>query len=218
MSNPQTTPGPDIPSSPAARSLDAVLDAAPLTRFQVSVIVLCAAVAMIDGFDTQSIALAAPDIATTWGVDASAFGFVFAIGLFGGLLGAMISGPLSDRYGRRPCLLIAVALFSLVTLVTPFTASLTGLVIVRFVTGLGVGAALPGVISITSEYTPARMRATVVGLMFCGFPLGAAVGGAASARLIPAFGWGSVFWVGGAIPLALLCCGCGCPNRPGSWP
>jgi MFS transporter, AAHS family, 4-hydroxybenzoate transporter len=76
--------------------------------------------------------------------------------------------------------------------------------IVRLVTGFGLGGALPGIISITSEYAPAKLRGTLVALMFCGFPLGAVIGGIVSAGIIPAFGWSSVFYVGAAMPALLL--------------
>jgi AAHS family 4-hydroxybenzoate transporter-like MFS transporter len=106
--------------------------------------------------------------------------------------------------GRKPSLLAAVGVFALASLVTPFTTSVPGLILVRLVTGLGLGGALPAVISLTSEYAPRRLRATVVGIMFCGFPLGAVIGGIAAAGLIPAFGWQSLFYVGSLVPLLLL--------------
>jgi len=189
---------------PLSTSFDDVLDANPLSRFQVRVIVLCTLIAMIDGFDTQSIALAAPDIANSWRVDISAFGLVFGIGLLGGVVGAAILGRASDRFGRRPVLLVAIAAFAVFSLATPLVGSVTGLIVMRFLTGLGLGGALPIIVALTAEYAPRRMRATVVGLMFSGFSLGAVVGGVASAVLIPSFGWQIVFWVGGAVPLVLL--------------
>jgi len=167
------------------------------------VIVSCALVAMIDGFDTQAIGLVAPDIAADLGVNAATFGLVFGIGLSVGLIGAFLFGLTSDRYGRRPNLLVAVGLFGVITLLTPLVDSVPELMAVRFVTGLGLGGALPGIIALTSEYTPARMRTTVVGLMFCGFPLGAVLGGLVAARLIR-------YWLAGRVLRRWGGCRCCC--------
>lgn len=200
--------GPSPPAEPVSTeqsgTFETVLDSTGLSRYQITVVVCCALVAMIDGFDTQSIGLVAPEIADEWGVNHAAFGLVFGVGLFGSMLGAVLFGMTSDRFGRKPNLLIAILIFSIVSLATPLATSVEGLMLARFLTGLGLGGALPGIISITSEYTPRRMRATIVGLMFCGFPLGATLGGLVAAALIPAFGWQSVFYLGGGIPLLLL--------------
>jgi AAHS family 4-hydroxybenzoate transporter-like MFS transporter len=168
------------------------------------IIAMCALVAMIDGFDTQSIALVAPAIVAAWRVAAPSFGLVFGAGLFGSFIGAVTFGIAADRFGRKPILVIAVFAFGLITLMTPFTRTIEQLVIIRFLTGLGLGGVLPGIISITSEYSPSESRATSVALMFCGFPLGAVIGGVVAAGLISKFGWASLFYVGAAIPLLLL--------------
>jgi AAHS family 4-hydroxybenzoate transporter-like MFS transporter len=97
-----------------------------------------------------------------------------------------------------------VALFAATTLMTPFASSLPVLAIMRLVTGVGLGGALPNIISLTSEYAPAKLRGSLVALMFCGFPLGAVIGGVAAAGIIPAFGWETVFYVGAALPALLL--------------
>lgn len=187
-----------------ARSFDSLLDGRRIASLQVFIIVICAIVSMVDGFDTQSIALAAPTIAKDFGVAASSFGPIFGIGLFGGLVGAIIGGLLGDRFGRKPVLIASIAVVAIGSLITPFTTAATALFFVRFMTGLGLGGALPGVISLTGEYAPLRRRAATVALMFCGFPLGAVVGGLASSVLIPKFGWHSVFWVGGIVPVILI--------------
>ncbi|MDB5458329.1 MAG: transporter, family, 4-hydroxybenzoate transporter [Caulobacteraceae bacterium] len=184
--------------------LEQIVGSSRLSGFQLLIAVLCASVAMIDGFDTQAIALAAPHIGMAWRVMPSAFGLVFGAGLFGSLVGALAFGVAADRFGRKPCLLVAVLWFGLITLLTPFTRSLDALTLVRFLTGIGLGGALPAVISLTSEYAPSRSRATVVSLMFCGFPLGAVVGGLAAAAAVPKYGWESLFYLGSAVPLVLL--------------
>ena len=185
-------------------SLEALVDTSPLGRAQIAIVVICALVAVVDGFDTQSIALVAPAIASAWHVEPARFGLVFGAGLFGSLLGALVFGICGDRFGRRPALLASVALFAATTSITPLAASLPELAIIRWVTGFGLGGALPGIISLTSEYAPANLRGTLVPLMFCGFPLGAVVGGIVSAGVIPAFGWASVFYLGAAVPAVLF--------------
>jgi AAHS family 4-hydroxybenzoate transporter-like MFS transporter len=151
-------------------SLARLVDDSPLASGQIMTIVICALVAVVDGFDTQSIGLVAPTIAADWHVEPSRFGMVFGAGLFGSLIGALVLGTCADRFGRRPALLVAVALFAATTLMTPFASSLPVLAIMRLVTGVGLGGALPNIISLTSEYAPAKLRGTLVALMFCGFP------------------------------------------------
>jgi AAHS family 4-hydroxybenzoate transporter-like MFS transporter len=185
-------------------SLERLVDGSPLGSGQIMIIVICALVAVVDGFDTQSIGLVAPTIAAAWHVEPSRFGMVFGAGLFGSLIGALVLGTCADRFGRRPALLVAVALFAATTLMTPFASSLPVLAVIRLVTGVGLGGALPNIISLTSEYAPAKLRGTLVALMFCGFPLGAVIGGVAAAGIIPAFGWETVFYLGAAIPALLL--------------
>ena len=184
--------------------LEAIIDSLQLTRFQIAIVALCMMVAMVDGFDTQAIALAAPEIAASWGVTPSSLGLVFGAGLLGSLLGAMLFGSAGDRFGRKPALLAAVLLFGAISLLTPLTSTAFALMLVRLITGFGLGGALPCLISITSEYAPKRLRATLVSVMFCGFPLGAVAGGVAAAHMIPAWGWPSLFYAGAAIPLLLL--------------
>ena len=184
--------------------LESIIDSRPVSGFQLMLMAICALVAMMDGFDTQAIAFVASEIATEWHVAPSAFGPVFGIGLLGSLVGALSFGPAGDRFGRKPVLVLAIVLFSAASLLTPLCSSVGQLIGIRFITGVGLGGALPCFISLTSEYAPRRLRSTLVGLMFCGFPLGAVIGGLVSARLIPAFGWASVFIAGGLLPLLVL--------------
>src|ERR1700761_4199580 len=105
--------------SVAEADLDGVLDHAKLGSYQGVIILLCAFMVMIDGFATQMIGLVAPAIAADWGVPAAAFGPVFGLGLFGGLLGALALGSLGDRFGRKPVVMACILLFSVFSLVTP---------------------------------------------------------------------------------------------------
>jgi MFS transporter, AAHS family, 4-hydroxybenzoate transporter len=182
----------------------AIIDRSRLSVLQWRTITLCAMVAMLDGFDTQAIAFVAPVIAHELNIDSTAFGMVFGIGLLGLMIGALILGPAADRFGRKPVIILSTLVFGTFAVVTSLSTSLPDLMLYRFLTGLGLGGAMPNIIAITSEYAPRRQRATLVTLMFCGFPLGAVLGGVVSAHLIATYGWPVVFYVGGTLPLALL--------------
>ena len=189
---------------PARFTFDELLDEPEARRLRRVVVLLCAVVTTLDGFDLQSIALVAPAIAEEWGLKASSFGAVFGVGQLGSLIGALLLGRLSDRFGRRRILLISVTVFAGCSLATALVSSVAGLVVLRLLTGIGLVGALPSAIALTSEYTPRRSRSAVIGLMFCGYPFGGVLAGVLSAPLIPAFGWPSVFVVGGVLPLLLL--------------
>jgi AAHS family 4-hydroxybenzoate transporter-like MFS transporter len=179
------------------------IDSQPVGRFQIRLLLTCAAVLFLDGFDTQAIGFVAPALAREWGVTKVALGPVFSAGLFGLMIGALLFGPLADRVGRKKIIIVSTLAFGLGALVTAFVQDVSTLIIIRFLTGLGLGGAMPNAIALTSEFNPRRRRATMVMIMFCGFSVGAALGGLLAAALIPQFGWRSVFVVGGVAPLLL---------------
>jgi len=179
------------------------IDAQPVGGFQIRLLLSCAAVLFLDGFDTQAIGFVAPALAREWGVTKVALGPVFSAGLFGLMIGALLFGPLADRVGRKKIIVVSTLAFGLGALVTAFVHDVGSLIVIRFLTGLGLGGAMPNAIAMTSEFNPRRRRATMVMIMFCGFSIGAALGGLLAAALIPQFGWRSVFVVGGVAPLLL---------------
>ena len=190
-------------SSPSLVDVAAFIDAQPVGRFQLRLLLSCAAVLFLDGFDTQAIGYVAPVLAREWGLTKGALGPVFSAGLFGLMIGALIFGPLADRIGRKKIIIFSTLAFGLGALVTAFVQDVNTLLAIRFLTGLGLGGAMPNAIAMMSEFSPRRRRATMVMIMFCGFSVGAALGGLLAAALIPHFGWRSVFVVGGAAPLLL---------------
>jgi AAHS family 4-hydroxybenzoate transporter-like MFS transporter len=190
--------------SAGGTDVEAAIDRASFGTYQIVIVAICCAVAMVDGFDTQAIAFVAPVIAASWGVPPADFGAIFGLGLLGGLFGALALGIAGDRWGRKIVLVLSILIFAVMSVATVWTSSTATLAICRILTGIGLGGAMPNILAITSEYSPKRHRATIVTLMFCGFPLGGMLGGAISAMLIPAYGWKSVFIVGGIAPLLLL--------------
>ncbi|WP_291687204.1 MFS transporter [Bradyrhizobium sp.] len=180
------------------------IDQQPVGGFQLKLLLTCAAVLFLDGFDTQAIGYVAPALAKEWGLTKSALGPVFSAGLFGLMIGALLLGPLADRIGRKRIIILSTLAFGICALVTAFVHDVNTLLAIRFLTGLGLGGAMPNAIAMTSEFNPRRRRATMVMIMFCGFSIGAALGGLLAAALIPHFGWRSVFVVGGVAPLLLV--------------
>jgi len=191
-----------MPSEPTF-NVSELIDTRPLGAFQVRIVVLCALVALLDGLDLQSIGLAAPGIAADLHIPPASLGAVFSAALAGLALGAFGLGLLADRVGRKAVLIGATVCFGVFTICTALAPDFGVLLGFRFFAGLGLGGAMPSFISLTSEYAPRRLRATMVALLWAGFPLGGFVGGLLASWMIPAFGWHSVFWVGGVLPLVV---------------
>jgi AAHS family 4-hydroxybenzoate transporter-like MFS transporter len=177
------------------------VDEQPLSRLQMTIIVLCAMVALFDGADTFSIGIAAPSIAAKLAFPLNIFGSVFSAALFGATIGAFGFGPLADRFGRKPMLLIAVLVFAAFTFATALTPSYQVLLLVRFLAGVGLGGATPCFLTLAAEFVPTRLRAPVTSLLWSGFPLGGMLGSFLNSWLIGAYGWPAMFHVGGIAPL-----------------
>lgn len=182
-----------------------LIDGHKLGLWQIWVIFLCAAALFSDGYDTAAMGYVAPSLSGLWGLKPGALGPVFGAGLGGLMVGALVLGPFADWVGRRRMIILATTVFGICTLITPVVATdLDSLFWIRFATGLGLGGLTPNAVSLSSEYAPARLRSTLVMSMFVGFISGSALGGAIAGNLIPVFGWQSVFYLGGAVPLLLL--------------
>ncbi|MFZ5492859.1 MAG: MFS transporter [Pseudomonadota bacterium] len=195
------------PSGDAAGQSGAVtelIDQRPLAPVQWWVLGLCTLIVLLDGFDVQAAAFTGPALAVAWGLERSSMGPVFAAGLAGMAVGALLIGPLGDRFGRRPALLGSVVVFGSFTLLTAASQNFEQLLTMRFLTGLGLGGALPNTTALISEYAPRRHRNLCVAVTFLGIPLGGILGGLLASWLLPRFGWPSVYIVGGLAPLAVL--------------
>ncbi len=193
-------------AKPPAGAIDiaAVIDQQPVGRYQIRLLLLCAAVLFIDGFDTQAIGYVAPALVKDLGITRPELGPVLSAALFGLMLGALFLGPLADRFGRKRIIIASVLVFGLCSLATAFVQDASSLLVIRFITGLGLGGAMPNTVALTAEFSPHRRRSTMVMTMFCGFSAGAALGGLIAAAVIPAFGWRGVFVIGGVAPVLLI--------------
>ena len=188
---------------PATLTVNDVIDNHPLSRLQISTIVLCSVVLVLDGFDTQAMGFLVPPIAEELGIPLSAFGSVLSAGLFGLMIGAMSAGPIADRWGRKWAIVVSTFVFGGFSLVTASADSIGELVTLRFLTGLGLGGAMPNVVALASEYAPKRLQPILVTSIFAGMGGGAVLASLVGGALIPLWGWRSVFYVGGILPIAL---------------
>lgn len=179
------------------------IDEQPFSRYQLMVVSLCAAVVFIDGYDAQAMGYVAGSLMREFHVTRPVLGPAISSGLFGMMVGALLCGPLADRFGRKPVLVACTLTFGIGALLTATAASLNSLIVLRVFTGLGMGGAMPNAIALTAEFAPKRGRATAVMAMFCGFSIGAFAVGLVAARMIALYSWRAVFVVGGIIPCIL---------------
>ncbi|AJP70796.1 MFS transporter [Sphingomonas hengshuiensis] len=180
------------------------IDSAPIGSFQIRVVLLCALVALLDGLDIQTMAIATPRIAQQWGMAPAAFGPVLSASFAGIMLGTMALGLAGDRLGRRRVVLSAFLVLGLLSVATAAAQSVWQLVLLRFATGFAIGGCLPNVTALTTEYMPARRAGTAVTLMYAAVPLGGVLGSLLAPPLIAVVDWHGIFLLGGIVPLAIL--------------
>ena len=181
-----------------------LINTQPLSRYQKLVIFLGFSVIALDGFDIAIMGFIAPVLKQEWGVSNHELGFVISTALIGLALGAMFSGPLADWLGRKKIIINSVFFFGFWTVATAFSLNIEQMIFFRFMTGLGLGAAMPNISTLVSEYAPERKRSFIITVIFCGFTFGAAIGGFTASWLIPMYGWHSLMALGGILPLLFV--------------
>ena len=189
-------------TEPRALTVGEVMDSRPLGRFQSATILLCSLVIVFDGFDTQSMGLLAPSMSEDLHIPLKYFGTILSAALFGLMISSLIIGPLADRWGRKWALVLSVFTFAFFMTLTARANSFEAILILRFLTGLGLGGAIPNAVALACEYAPKRLIPTVVGCIMAGMPLGQVLAGRAALILLPTrLGWRSIFYLGGILPI-----------------
>jgi AAHS family 3-hydroxyphenylpropionic acid transporter len=166
-----------------------------------STIGVCLMAATFEGIDLQAAGVAAPRLLPLLHLKPSQAGAFFSASTLGLLIGAPLGGWLADRLGRKTMLVASMALFGLFSIGTALVGDLPGLILMRFLTGIGLGGALPNMIALASENAPKGRKSLAVGLMYCGMPTGGAL--ASLVSLAPGADWKTVFYFGGLAPLFL---------------
>jgi AAHS family 4-hydroxybenzoate transporter-like MFS transporter len=188
----------------AFSAAEAALENQRIGGLQLRVVALCTLVQSCDGYDLNSVAWAVPALIREWHLPPAMFTTAFLWSSIGILVGALSAGPIGDRFGRRPLLLASLTIFGVASLLSATADTLGMLTLWRFFTGVGIGGGFSGAAALTGDYTPHRLRATMIMASFTGAPLGGFLGGQVVALLLPHFGWRSIFILGAVLPLALV--------------
>lgn len=184
--------------------LNDLIDQQKLGAYQKFILVVCLLLMIMDGYDIQAMAYAAPMVIDAWNVEKAMLGVVFSASLFGLFLGSLLLSSLSDRIGRRPILLFSTFAFSILMLATPHVQNIEQLAVIRFITGIFLGGIMPNAMAYSAEIVPQKYRILTMMIVSCGYTVGAMLGGGISALLIPIGGWPAIFYFGGIIPLILF--------------
>jgi MFS transporter, AAHS family, 4-hydroxybenzoate transporter len=180
-----------------------VIDQRPMGAFQIWTVTLGGLVLVLDGFDGQTINFLAPSISETTRIPIHTFGPIFSASLFGLMIAALTTGPIADRWGRKWPVILSTLSFALFSLLCANASTRGEFLVLRFLTGLGLGGAMPNVVALASEYIPKRLLAVVIPVLFVGMPLGGTISGFTARAMLPVWGWRSVFVVGGVVPLVI---------------
>lgn len=183
--------------------MSASLNVASDRRTSIVTVALCYVIAALEGIDLQAAGVAAPKLGPAFNMTPEELGVFFSASTFGLMLGAAVGGPLSDRFGRKIVLVVSVFIFGLLSLATAYAPDVDSLIAARFVTGLGLGGALPNLVALVAENTPPAYKNLSVGMLYAGLPTGGA-----AVSLISRFGahddWQGIFIIGGLAPLAVV--------------
>ncbi len=181
-----------------------LIDQSRVTATQYGVIAICVILNMLDGMDVVVISYTATAVAGDLGIEPSTLGIVFSAGLVGMTVGSAFLAPWADVMGRRKMIMLCISVIGGGVLLTAAAQNIWQLVLLRFVSGLGIGAMLASTVTLASEYAPERMRNFVVSVVLTGYPIGATLSGFAAAQIVPDHGWRAMFVAAGVATSAIL--------------
>ena len=178
-------------------------------------VLLCILVAILEGVDLQAAGVAAPKLGPALHLSPGDLSWFFSVSTFGLMIGAAIGGRLSDRFGRKVGLVASVGLFGALSIATGLSDTVNQLVVARFLTGVGLGGALPNVLALVTESVAPERRRAAIGLAYAGLPTGGALASLVSFFGSDPSGWRTIFYIGGILPLlAVIPLAVFLPRRP----
>ncbi len=184
--------------------LTAQIRSGRISTLQIIIIASCVVLNAIDGIDVLSISYTAPVISRAWHISSTELGIVFSAGLIGMAVGALVLGPIGDYIGRRPALLVNLIVMTVGMIATAYTNTVPTLMIMRIITGLGIGGILASTNTMVAEYAPEKYKNLALSCMHMGYPAGGVVSSPIAAWLIEAHGWQSVFLAASVLSGAMI--------------
>ena len=180
------------------------LEALPVGRFHYKLLLVTGLGWLFDSMDTGLIAFILPVLAKEWGLAPGQMGLIGSIGLIGMALGAVISGTVADRIGRKKVFTITVLLYSIASAFCALSWNYQSLLVFRFLVGFGLGGELPVAATLVSEYAPSRVRGRFIVLLESFWGLGWIAAACIAYFFIPVYGWRMAFLIG-ALPALYVC-------------
>ena len=183
--------------------VEEVIDKAKISPFHWRILFWCTLIIIFDGYDLVIYGVVLPILMQQWQLDPVTAGALGSTALFCMMIGAMLLGTLSDRFGRKKMIVLCIVLFSGFTALNGFAQTPLQFGVMRFIAGLGIGGVMPNVVALMSEYSPRRIRSTLVAVMFSGYAIGGMLSAVLGIWIVPQFGWQVMFYLA-VIPLLLL--------------
>ena len=180
------------------------LQQAPMKIRQWHVVILCACIAALDGYDVLSIAFAAPGITEQWGLSKATLGVILSLELVGMALGSIAMGALADTRGRRPTMLLGLIILTIGMSVAGLAPNEYVLGAARIFTGIGIGGLLATSTATSSDYCNHKNRSLAVVLVAGGFPFGTYLGATFLAPLLKQYDWRATFYLGAFVSFLFI--------------
>lgn len=185
-------------------SVRAQINSQNMSRYQWEIVLLCTAINMLDGYDVLVMSFAAASVAQDWQLDPARLGLLLSAGLVGMAVGSIILGALADKLGRKSLVQVCLVTVTAGMILSGYSQNEQQLLVLRFITGIGIGGMLATLTTLVAEYSSDKRRGISMGLLQAGYPLGALLGGFIAASLVQHSGWQSLFFSGGAMSAILL--------------
>ena len=179
----------------------ALIEESRFGGYQIGVLLLCFIAMIIDGYDVQIIGVAAAGIRETLNLEPATLGIVITAGQVGVILGAVFLAPLADRIGRKTLMITSCLIFGVFSFFTAFATTVTMLVALRVLAGIGLGSIGPAALAFGAEYAPKRLKASIPSWIWAAVPAGGMIAGLSAVWLLPVWGWPALFIVAGVLPI-----------------